>query len=108
MLREIPKTVQSGFKNPEDTQSTFGQQVAAEVRQINDLKLRTRAKKNVMTILYDIQEQDQNMTHHAHKKVRTPYTTQGVFQVHPQVQMQPPPSPCFMQMLQDSEAEIDV
>lgn len=38
VLRELSNTVQSGFTSPGDAESIFGNQVAAELRQINENK----------------------------------------------------------------------
>lgn len=122
VLKELSNTVQAGFKSPGDAEFTFGKQVAAELKQINDPTLRTRAKKSIVTVLYDIQEQDQNLTRHAHYGAATPYTPQGVFQAQPQGQVHSPPlsyhqtyrppqvpqqQPSFMQLLHDTEENLD-
>lgn len=44
------------------------------VEKNNDPTLRTRAKKFIVSVLYDIQEQDQNLTRRAHYGTGTPYT----------------------------------
>lgn len=67
--------MQSGFRVHGDAKSTFGKQVAAELRQIKTL--RTRAKKSAMTVLYDIQERDQNLTRHTRYLQGTPHTPQA-------------------------------
>ncbi len=134
-LKEMSKTVRCGFnteKNDEiEDESSFGRQVAVEVSHIKDLTLKTRAKKKIMTILYDFQEADQDLTGRAQYRPQpndqlnlwpqqTPsqYITQGLqhSQVQPHIRPQTlqPPShhhtyslpqgqPSFMQLLEDSE-----
>lgn len=59
----MSKTVRCGFNTEKDDkieeESSFGRQVAVEVSHIKDASFKTRAKKTVMTILYDFQEADQ-------------------------------------------------
>ena len=45
-----------------EDESSFGRQVAVEVSHIKDPTLKTRAKKKIMTTLYDSQEADQERT----------------------------------------------
>ncbi|XP_065119390.1 uncharacterized protein [Paramisgurnus dabryanus] len=66
VLKEMSNTVKFGL-NPEkqdriDDESGFGRQVAVEVNHIKDPILKTRAKKRIMTTLYEFQEADQNLT----------------------------------------------
>lgn len=66
VLKEMSNTVKFCL-NPEnqdriEDESGFGRQVAVEVSHIKDPILKTRAKKRIMTILYEFQEADQDLT----------------------------------------------
>jgi len=63
LLKEMSKTVRCGFNTEKqdkiEDESSFGRQVTVEVSHIKDPTLKTRAKKKIMTILFDFQEADQ-------------------------------------------------
>lgn len=136
LLKEMSKTVRCGFNTEKDDkieeESSFGRQVAVEISHIKHATLKTRAKKRVMTILYDFQEADQQLTGRAQYRPQpndqfniwpqqTPsqYDTQNLqhTQVEPDIRPQklPPPPPhqhtyslpqvqlSFMQLLENTE-----
>ncbi|KAG2460105.1 ZP3 protein, partial [Polypterus senegalus] len=58
ILKEKSAVVLAQLKQRHDSDSLFGQLVATELQQISSLILRTRAKKRIMTLLYEFQERE--------------------------------------------------
>ncbi|XP_028679051.2 uncharacterized protein LOC114667774 [Erpetoichthys calabaricus] len=58
ILKEKSAIVLAQLKPRHDSDSLFGQLVATELQQIRSLILRTRAKKRIMTLLYEFQERE--------------------------------------------------
>lgn len=55
-LKQMSASVNSGFSQPCDSAAAFGQQVAAELRAIQDPVTLARLKKNIMNLVYDTLE----------------------------------------------------
>lgn len=110
------KVLAIGAKQRDDPEASFGNQVATELRQIKDISIKTRVKRNIMTLLYDAQDSEINIRSPtsynpaaAAMYASHPHTLAPTQPLPHHLQYMPPqvPQPCFTQMLCDSD-KIDM
>ncbi|XP_069034886.1 uncharacterized protein [Lepisosteus oculatus] len=113
ILKEMSAAVLAGLNQPRDSDALFAQQIAAEVRQIRSPILRMRAKKTIMTLVYEFQEQDQ-------REAQVPRHTDGFSEYHASFRIPPAPAPgpahgryfhprpppAYTEMLHSSEPDV--
>lgn len=68
-----------------DAFTTFGNQVAAELRLLQDTAIVTRLKRNIMNMIYDAQDSERNRSSSSHSQL-APYTFQPIVPPLPPVQ----------------------
>lgn len=68
-----------------DAFTTFGNQVVAELRLLQDTAIVTRVKRNIMNMIYDAQDSERNGSSSSHSQ-SVPYTFQPIVTPFPPVQ----------------------